>query len=110
MSFISAMRLFQTWPKGKLQAFNKILETRTCAPREVVYSQGEKPQVFFILKSGLLYAESNIEIDQYKKYPVGIHEWNVIKTTRKICYRVHDYQTGAMFGHEEILMGINRRV
>ena len=47
--------------------------------------------------------ETTIEIDNYNKYPVGGHEWEVNKETKTIQYKLYTLTKGMFFGHEEII-------
>jgi CRP-like cAMP-binding protein len=53
--------------------------------------------------------ETIIEIDDFRKYPIGNQSWEVMKTTRRLQYRLREIKSGTLFGHEELLLGIKRR-
>ena len=53
--------------------------------------------------------ETIIEIDSFFKIPVDRNRWEIRKTTRRIQYKLQELSKGSMFGHEEMLMGYDRR-
>lgn len=53
--------------------------------------------------------ETVIEIDDFRKYPIGNQSWEVLKTTRRLQYRLRELKAGTLFGHEELLLNIKRR-
>ena len=53
--------------------------------------------------------ETIIEIDSFFKIPVDRSRWEIRKTTRRIQYKLQELSKGSMFGHEEMLMGYDRR-
>lgn len=59
---------------------------------------------------GKLTLETCIEVDTYHKFPSGVKEWEVKKKTKKIVYKLRDVISGDCFGHEEIILDVNRRV
>jgi CRP-like cAMP-binding protein len=59
---------------------------------------------------GKLLLETCIEIDSYTKFPCGAKEWEIKKKTKKIIYKLREISAGDYFGHEEIILGVDRRV
>ena len=75
----------------------------------MIYKAGDVANVFYIVRSGTLYMESVIEIENSVRYPIGPRKWEYKKITRKLSYRVKEFKVGDMFGHEEIYDGCERR-
>lgn len=53
--------------------------------------------------------ECLVDIDMFNKYPTSAHEWECLKTTRRISYRVKEMKDGAFFGIDEIREGVPRK-
>jgi CRP-like cAMP-binding protein len=53
--------------------------------------------------------ETIIEIEDYRKYPIANKSWEVMKTCRRLQYKLREIKSGTLFGHEELLLGIKRR-
>jgi len=39
----------------------------------------------------------------------GNKQWEVLKTTKRLLYKMKELREGEIFGHEELLLGIKRR-
>lgn len=65
--------------------------------------------MFYILKSGRLIIETIIEVEDYHKFPIGNQSWEILKTVKRIQYRLKEIKAGTIFGYEELLLGMKRR-
>jgi CRP-like cAMP-binding protein len=70
----------------------------------------ENAGVFYVVVEGKLVMETCIEIDTYHKFPCGAKEWELKKKTRKIIYKLREITAGDYFGHEEMILNVNRRI
>ena len=46
--------------------------------------------------------ETHALISDHNKYPIGLREWEISKTTKKVQYKLKDLLRGDFFGHEEL--------
>ena len=86
-----------------MQHFNKEIGIKTYQASECVYAQGDKGNEMFIVRSGTLFMEVIIEVEQYQKHPIGRKKWELTTTVRKFIYRVRTLEAGDIFGHEELI-------
>jgi len=63
-----------------------------------------------VVVEGKLVLETCIEIDTYHKFPSSAKEWKVTKKTKKYFYKLREVRAGDYFGHEEIILNVNRRI
>lgn len=47
--------------------------------------------------------ETEVEIDEYNRYPIGAKEWEIVRTVKTISYKVREIGPGEIFGIEELL-------
>ena len=102
LKFLLSLDFFSKWSGPNIEKINRDFEILECKPNEVVYSAKEEANVFYIVKSGYLYMESVVDLEDSYRIPVGTKSWEIRKTTRTISYRVKEFVPGDMFGHEEI--------
>jgi CRP-like cAMP-binding protein len=86
----------------------KLSETKYQAD-DIVFNIGADAEVFYILKTGRMIIETIVEIEEYHKYPIGNQSWEILKTCRRLQYRLREIKSGTLFGYEEMLLGIKRR-
>ena len=103
------MEFFKDWSYIKLLDLNNHLNEQKYQPQDLIFEIGTDPEVFYILRSGKLILETIIDIEDYHKYPVANKEWEILKTKRRLQYRMRELKAGEIFGHEELLLGIKRR-
>ena len=82
--------MFKHWSLLKLQNFNKELTLKTYNPGDFIYRQGDDSSVFYIIKRGSVQVDTVIEVDEYNRYPIGPQKWEIVKTTKKIRYKVKE--------------------
>lgn len=87
------------------QKFNEV----KYQPDDIIFNIGSESEVFYVLKSGRMIIETIIEVEDYHKYPVGNKSWEIMKTVRRLQYRIREAKAGTLFGYEEMLLGIKRR-
>ena len=46
------------------------------------------------------------DIDMFNKFPTGHKKWEVLKTTRRISYRLKELKEGHIFGVEGLKEGL----
>lgn len=73
-------------------------------PGDVIYDQDSESKMFYIVKRGKVGIQSIINTTAENLYPSkNKHQWNIVKTQRKVMYRIKELGPGEMFGHEELL-------
>ena len=102
LKFLLGLDFFSRWNGPNIEKINKDFEILEWKPGEIVYSAKDQSNVFYIVKSGFLYMESVVDIEDKYRIPTGPKEWEIKKTTRTVSYRVKEFKQGDMFGHEEI--------
>lgn len=117
--YLQTLPFFKEWSYIKLLDLNNFLNEQKYQPGDIIYEIGSEPEVFYILRSGKLILETIIDIEDFHKYPVvrsyfvkfvqGNKEWEILKTTKRLLYRMRELREGEIFGHEELLLGIKRR-
>lgn len=83
---------------------------KTLMINEMVYEIGTEASAFYVVVEGKIVLETCIEIDTYNKFPCSAKEWQVIKKTKKYIYKLREVKAGDYFGHEEIILNVNRRI
>ena len=99
---------FKNWSMIRLQEFNSFLGEKNYAIGDVLYKQGAESSVFFVNVRGKLSAETEVEIDEYNRYPTNNKQWESVRTTTKYLYKLNDIKERQIFGHEELMDGHNR--
>ncbi|CDW88204.1 UNKNOWN [Stylonychia lemnae] len=108
------------WSYIKLLDLNNFLNEQKYQPNEIIYEIGSDPEVFYIIRSGKVILETIIEIEDFHKYPIVINililmnqqankEWEILKTKKRLLYRMKELKNGEIFGHDELLLDIKRR-
>lgn len=95
---------FKDWSLLRLQTFNDCLGEKNYQIGDTIYQQGADPEVFFVLVKGKVSVETEIEIDEYNRYPTQNKQWESVRTTTKYLYKLDDIKDNSIFGHEEIVL------
>jgi hypothetical protein len=86
--FIRTVPLLSHLNTAKTNDINNIAADFQVVTGEVIYDIGVDASVVYILREGTVLMETTIEIDNFNKYPVGGHEWEVRKETKTIQYKL----------------------
>ena len=106
---MQGLPFFKEWGFINLIELNQRFNEVKYQPDDIIFNIGQESEVFYILKSGRLIIETIIEIEEYNKFPVGNKSWEIMKTVKRLQYRLKEIKAGTMFGYEEMLLGIKRR-
>ena len=68
-------------------------------PTEVVYDIGQKPDMIYILRRGILAVNCQVEIETENKFPTGQNSWQIVKKQQKINYELRRIEPNEVFGH-----------
>jgi len=74
-----------------------------------VYKQGDESSVFYMIRKGSVQVETIIDIDEYNRYPIDIKTWEIVKTTKRIRYKIEELGKAQIFGHNELVLEIPRQ-
>ena len=74
-----------------------------------MYDIGQDPQTIYVVRRGKLIMETVLEIDNYFRFPIDSHSWEIRKNSREVLYKLQSLWCGRIFGHEELLQGFKRR-
>ena len=106
---MQSLPYFKPWSFITLVEVNEKLNEMKYQAEDIVFNIGTDAEVFYILKSGRMMIETIIEIEDYHKYPIGNQSWEILKTCRRLQYRLREIKGGTLFGYEELMLGIKRR-
>ena len=65
----------------------------------MIYDLGSNPETLYILLSGKVAMETEIEIDETNRFPIGRSRWEVHNTKRKVFYEIREVIENEVFGH-----------
>ena len=108
--YLKSIPFFKTWPETRLLDLNDDMGDVQYLKNDIVYGMDETSGVFYVVVEGKLVLETCIEIDTYNKFPSSAKEWKVTKKTKKYIYKLREVRAGDYFGHEEIILNVNRRI
>ena len=109
LDFLNKLAFFKGWERVKLSDYNHMADEIKVTEGQTIYDIGQNASTFYVVRGGKLTMETIIEIDSFFKIPVGRGRWEIRKTTRRIQYKLQELSKGSMFGHEEMLLGYDRR-
>lgn len=107
--FLQSLPFFKDWSFIHLIELNQKFNEVKYQPDDIIFNIGQESEVFYILKSGRLIIETILEVEDYHKFPIGNQSWEILKTVKRIQYRLKEIKAGTIFGYEEMLLGIKRR-
>jgi CRP-like cAMP-binding protein len=109
LHFLQKLDFFKSFPPVKLIDINNAMREIKYLAGQNVFEIGAKSGSVYIVLEGRLTMETIIEIDNFFRFPVSKTEWEVRKRTRRIQYKLQELRRADIFGHEELLIGIDRR-
>ena len=109
LDFLNKLAFFKGWERVKLSDYNHMADEIKVTEGQTIYDIGQSASTFYVVREGKLTMETIIEIDSFFKIPVDRNRWEIRKTTRRIQYKLQELSKGSMFGHEEMLLGYDRR-
>ena len=65
----------------------------------MIYDLASNPETLYILMSGRVAMETEIEIDETNRFPIGRSRWEVQTTKRKVFYEIREVVENEVFGH-----------
>ena len=73
--FLMNLQFFKNWNGVPIDKFIKYFEILEARPNQVIYNAKESANVFFIVRSGLLYMEHVVEVEDLIRIPVSARTW-----------------------------------
>ena len=98
LTYLSHHDFFKDWDREKLGTLNNCMNQQRYKVNDIIYDIGSGPDVLYILKTGRLSLITIITIEDQNQFPVGINEWEVQTTRKKIQYEIHHIKEGEIFG------------
>lgn len=77
-------------------------------PNDVVYDLQEETEMFYIVKSGALEVEAEVEITEDNKYPLSMDRWEIKTIKRKVQFKAHTILKDEFFGLQEIVEQLHK--
>ena len=65
----------------------------------MIYDLGINPETVYILISGRVAMETEVEIEEVNRFPIGRSRWEVQITKRKVFYEIREIAENEVFGH-----------
>ena len=103
MDYIENLPIFEKWSKELIKHLNVQLCQQKYQAGDVIYDIGSNPNVLYILMSGKVAMETEVEIEETNKCPTGYNCWEVQITKRRIFYEIRQLKANDVFGHQELI-------
>ena len=84
LSYIDKLPVFKRWSLESVKQLNVQLSQQKYQAGDVIYEIGSKPEVMYILMSGKLAQETEVEIEETNRFPIGTNQWEEQVTHRRV--------------------------
>ena len=91
---------FSKWSRARIDNFVSFLVLSNFCPGQVIYEEASEPLNFFIVQSGSVAIQKEVQITRENKWPIGLKDWKTRKIQAKCEYQVCKLRSGDMFGFE----------
>eukprot|EP00597_Dinobryon_sp_UTEXLB2267_P018414 CAMPEP_0201112042 /NCGR_PEP_ID=MMETSP0812-20130820/76991_1 /ASSEMBLY_ACC=CAM_ASM_000668 /TAXON_ID=98059 /ORGANISM="Dinobryon sp., Strain UTEXLB2267" /LENGTH=546 /DNA_ID=CAMNT_0047375263 /DNA_START=69 /DNA_END=1706 /DNA_ORIENTATION=- len=105
---MAGCKLFQSWPKTKIEKMVNVCTRRVCEPGEYIFHQDDEPDFFYVVVEGTVQIVKELVIVTKNRWPSGHKQWTerrhqVIKPTN-----LSMLARGEFFGEADIVRNDNR--
>ena len=86
-----------------MKQLNTQLSQQKYQSGDIIYEIGSNAEVMYILMSGKLAQETEVEIEEENRFPIGKNRWEVNVTHRRVQYEIRQVMPNEIFGHQELI-------
>ena len=98
LEFINSLKFSEGWSDEQKQNFNLEVKQKSVTQGKILFDLGNPAEMFYVVKSGLLAAEVELQLEETNKFPIGDYRWQQTTTHRRVEYQVHTFGPGEVLG------------
>lgn len=100
--FLNNLEILTNWDDMKKHNFHDKISSKVYSHDEVIFSQGDPPDAFYIIIEGLVKLSTVVNVSTINWYPIDQFKWEVKKTIRNIQYSLAILKPKSFFGHHHL--------
>lgn len=107
--FLQSVEFFRSWSPVKIQQFSSFLMSYNYTQGQTIYNLGDPSPTFYIIMSGKVQLQTQVDVSQHHRWPVGDREWELMNLMHKFRVTVKTVNQCEFFGQAEVINDIPRQ-
>mmetsp|Transcript_6318 Transcript_6318/g.10960 ORF Transcript_6318/g.10960 Transcript_6318/m.10960 type:complete len:545 (-) Transcript_6318:1743-3377(-) len=99
---------FSDWSREKVHLLTNYLISKIYKRDQVIYEQGQRSNVFYVLKTGKVLLQTYVKVQMGNKWPIGSRLWEEVRLEKTVTIDIREVHPGETFGGHEIVDGSER--
>eukprot|EP00359_Climacostomum_virens_P010102 CAMPEP_0204911218 /NCGR_PEP_ID=MMETSP1397-20131031/9612_1 /ASSEMBLY_ACC=CAM_ASM_000891 /TAXON_ID=49980 /ORGANISM="Climacostomum Climacostomum virens, Strain Stock W-24" /LENGTH=501 /DNA_ID=CAMNT_0052081695 /DNA_START=577 /DNA_END=2079 /DNA_ORIENTATION=+ len=101
--FLQSVEFFNLWSPVKVQQFSSYLMSYNFSEGQTIYRLGDSSPTFYIITQGKVLLQTQVDVSQHHRWPVGDREWELLNFSHKFKVTVRTVNPGQFFGESEVI-------